>query len=293
MEKKVNYAVVGLFVILLGSAWLAISVWLVFGEITADYTRYRVYMDESVSGLYKDAPVKYRGVEVGKVHEIGLNPLVLDQVQLMLDIRTDVPIREDTVALLTAQGLTGVAFIDLTGGSLASPPLQARVGELYPVIKSGPSLFSRVDSLLTDLVLNLNTLAKDVTALLDGDEKQALRETILNIRDITAAVADQKTALATSVERLPALLARVDETAGKFEQMASKVAVTSESINRYVSNSGAGVQQFSQQTLPEFAALISELRRLADTMQGFGRKLEEDPRVLLYGRGLEAPGPGE
>ena len=293
MEKKVNYAVVGLFVILLGAAWLAISLWLVFGEITADYTRYRVYMDESVSGLYKDAPVKYRGVEIGKVHEIDLNPLVLDQVQLTLDIKTDVPIREDTVAVLTVQGLTGVAFIDLTGGSLASPPLKAAVGELYPVIKSGPSLFSRVDSLLTDLVSNLNILAKDVMSLLDSEDRQALKETILNIRDITAAVADQKAALGTSVESLPELFAQIDETAAKFEQMASKVAVTSESINRYVSKSGAGVQQFSQQTLPEFAALISELRRLADTMQGFGRKLEEDPSVLLYGRGFEAPGPGE
>jgi hypothetical protein len=53
------------------------------------------------------------------------------------------------------------------------------------------------------------------------------------------------------------------------------------------------VQQFSQQTLPELGALISELRRLADTMQAVGRKLKNDPRVLLYGRELEMPGPGE
>jgi len=53
------------------------------------------------------------------------------------------------------------------------------------------------------------------------------------------------------------------------------------------------VQQFSQQTLPEFGALISELRRLADTMQSLVQKLEDDPRVLIYGRDLEVPGPGE
>ena len=92
---------------------------------------------------------------------------------------------------------------------------------------------------------------------------------------------------------VPVLLAQIDETAREFEQMARKMAVTTENIDRYIGRSGAGVQQFSQQTLPEFAALIGELRRLADTMQGLGQKLEEDPRVLLYGRTLEVPGPGE
>jgi hypothetical protein len=75
--------------------------------------------------------------------------------------------------------------------------------------------------------------------------------------------------------------------------MADRVSAASESINTYVVGSGAGVQQFSRQTLPELGALISELRRLADTLQAVGRKLKDDPRVLLYGRDLELPGPGE
>ena len=75
--------------------------------------------------------------------------------------------------------------------------------------------------------------------------------------------------------------------------MAASVGVASEHISTYVEHSGSGVQQFSQQTLPEFGALISELRRLADTLQGIGSRLEADPRLLLYGRELELPGPGE
>ncbi len=293
MERKVNYAVVGLFVILLGAAFLAISLWLAVGEFSGNFTRYHVFVDESVSGLYRDAPVKYRGVEIGKVREIELNPLVPDQVQLTLDIKSNVPIRQDTVALLTVQGLTGVAFIDLTGGSLASPSLEAEADQIYPVIKSGPSFFSRLDESGSDLIKNLNVLTKGITELLDEEERQAIKQTIRNIRDITAELAGNRDDLGTGMARMPGLLEQIDVTAREFEQMARKVAVTSENINRYIGSSGAGVQQFSQQTLPEFAALIGELRRLADTMQGLGQKLEEDPRVLLYGRTLEVPGPGE
>ena len=90
MERQVNYAVVGLFVILLGAAWLAISLWLALGDFGTNYTRYHVFMNESVSGLHLDAPVKYRGVEIGRVRDIGLNPLVPEQVQLTLDIEADV-----------------------------------------------------------------------------------------------------------------------------------------------------------------------------------------------------------
>jgi len=176
---------------------------------------------------------------------------------------------------------------------LESPLLKADDGQPYPVIKTGPSFFFRLDQSGSELIANLNVLARDIAELIDDESRQAIKQAVLNIRDITTAIAGQKTGLASSLERLPALLVQIDQTTRAFEQMAGKVAVTSDTINRYVNKSGTGVQQFSQQTLPELGALISELRRLADTMQGLGQRLEDDPRVLLYGRDLETPGPGE
>lgn len=307
MQNKVNHAMVGLFVILLGGAWLAVSLWLALGDLSVQYRTYRVYLDESVSGLYLDAPVKYRGVEIGKVSGIRLNPQVPGQVQLTLDIESTAPITEDTVAVLTVQGLTGIAFVDLTGGSLESPPLQAEQGEPYPVIQAGPSFFSRLDTSGTELMANLNVLAHGLANVVDVGGEQTLREILENIRQITAALAGRRDELERSVqdaarllesgaraaEALPSLLARVDQTAQAFEVMAVSVGQASERINNYVEHSGAGVQQFSQQTLPELGSLISELRRLADTLQGVGKRLGDDPRLLLYGRELDLPGPGE
>ena len=307
MEKKINYAMVGLFVIVLGATWLAISLWLALGDFSTQYTRYHAYMDESVSGLYLDAPVKYRGVEIGNVRDIKLNPTVPGQVQLALDIESEVPIKEDTIAVLSVQGMTGIAFVDLTGGSLASLPLEAEDDQFYPVIQSGPSFFSRLDMSGTKLIANLNILANALAKVLDAEGTQTLREILDNINSITAAFANRQAELergivsasellengAVASEQLEPVLSQLDATARSFEEMAVTVSRTSESVNRSVVNSGAGVQQFSQQTLPELGALISELRRLADTLQGVGQNLEDDPRVLLYGRDLEKPGPGE
>ncbi|MDH3980625.1 MAG: MCE family protein [Gammaproteobacteria bacterium] len=307
MGNRIRNALVGMFVIIFGAAWVAVTLWLALGDLSIQYTTYRVYLDESVSGLYRDAPVKYRGVDVGKVTGIDLNPAVPDQVQLTLDVVSTTPIRVDTLAELAVQGLTGIAFVDLKGGSLESPMLVAKGGEEYPVISSSPSFFARLDTTSTELIASLNVMVNSLVKLMDADGRKSLKEIIANINTITTTVANRKQEIdhslvnasrllengAAATERLVPLLAQLDETVQSFQVMADRVGEASGSLNRYVEGSGTGVQQFSQQTLPEVGALISELRTLADSLKGVSEKLEDDPRVLLYGTDLEAPGPGE
>jgi len=307
MGKRLNNALVGVFVIALGLVWMGVTLWLALGDYTTHYTTYRVYLDESVSGLYLDAPVKYRGVDVGKVTGIELNPAVPDQVQLTLDVVSTTPIREDTLAELAVQGLTGIAFVDLKGGSLESPVLVIQDGEDYPIIRSAPSFFERLDMSGTELMGNLNVLISNLVRLLDAEGRQSLKQIIANVSAVTGTLAARKTELGQAVvdgarlmensvavaERIEPLLTQLHATAESFENMAAKVAAASESLNRYVDSSGSGVQQFSRQTLPEVGTLVGELRTLADTLKGVSEKLEEDPRALLYGSELEMPGPGE
>ena len=307
MRKQLNNALVGVFVIVLGLAWMGITLWLALGDYATQYTTYRVYLDESVSGLYRDAPVKYRGVDVGKVTGIELNPEVPDQVELTLDVVSTTPIREDTLAELAVQGLTGVAFVDLKGGSLEAPVLTAQQGQEYPVIRSAPSFFERLDMSGTELMGNLNVLISNLARLLDTEGRQSLRQIIANINTVTTTLAARNTELGQAVvdgarlmknsvaasERIEPLLAQLQETAQSFEAMGDKVAAVSENLNHYVESSGSGVQQFSRQTLPELGTLVGELRTLTDTLKGVSEKLEDDPRALLYGREIEMPGPGE
>lgn len=161
MEEKVNLAVVGAFVLILGTALIGAVLWLSSGQtVGTAYDIYQCYMQESVSGLNLNAPVRYHGVDVGRVRNIALAPGNVEQVQLTLAIKRGTPVKTDTVAILQTQGLTGIAYVDLAGGSRNAPALEAREGEPYPVIGTGPSLMVRLDTSLIDAAQTLKNLAR-------------------------------------------------------------------------------------------------------------------------------------
>jgi phospholipid/cholesterol/gamma-HCH transport system substrate-binding protein len=161
MEEKVNFAVVGVFVLVLSAALIGGVLWLSSGRsYGTSYNLYLTYMKESVAGLNLNASVRYRGVEVGHVKKIVLAPGNVEQVQLTLAIESGTPIKTDTVAVLSTQGLTGIAFVDLTGGSRDAPVLETQASEPYAVIRSGPSLMVRLDASLVDAALTLKNVAR-------------------------------------------------------------------------------------------------------------------------------------
>src|SRR3989338_5372216 len=106
MEPKINYTIVGLFVIILLSVLIFGIIWLSSGVSTKKYTIYQVNMNESVDGLTPEAPVEYNGVVVGDVENITLNKRNPQQVILLLHIEENTPVTENTVATLMVQGLT-------------------------------------------------------------------------------------------------------------------------------------------------------------------------------------------
>ena len=124
-----NYPLVGLFVLVFGAALIAGVLWLAAGgAIQKKYDLYVAIEDESVAGLNLNAPVKYSGVDVGKVQEIRLDPGNPQRVNLLFAIERGTPIKEDTVAVLKTQGLTGIAYVELSGGARDSPPLRPVAG---------------------------------------------------------------------------------------------------------------------------------------------------------------------
>jgi phospholipid/cholesterol/gamma-HCH transport system substrate-binding protein len=129
MEPKVNYALVGAFVVLLGLTILGAILWLGKTDYRGIYDRYYVYTRESVAGLSVDSTVKYRGVDVGRVKEVILNPENAEEVRVTLDIVGGTPIKIDTQAVLVTQGLTGLVTLNLTGGSREAPPLTPVAGQ--------------------------------------------------------------------------------------------------------------------------------------------------------------------
>jgi len=320
MEPKVNYVLVGSFVVLLGATVLAGILWLGKTDYRGVYDRYEAYMRESVAGLSVNSTVKYRGVDVGRVKDIALNPDNPEEVRLTLDITRGTPIKTDTRAVLETQGLTGLATINLTGGSREAPSLQALEGQEYPVIKTGPSLFFRLDEAisrllsekgLSQLLVDLDMAAKRAAEVLDEENRTALKRTIKDLSDVAQSVAAHKAQMeqglngaarsadnlvkvTTSLnEQIPVLLARINKSAAALGTLTEELAQTSKVVGAVVNESRPELQQFSRQTLPETGLLVTELRQLASTLTRVARDLEREPNSLLFGRTAAPRGPGE
>ena len=320
MEPKVNYILVGAFVVMLGATILGAIFWLGKTDYRGIYDRYYVYTRESVAGLSVDSTVKYRGVDVGRVKQVILNPENAEEVRVTLDIVGGTPVKTDTQAVLVTQGLTGLVTLNLTGGSREAPLLTPIAGQDYPVIKSVPSLFGRLDGtlakLLSDqglstLVANLNGLAQNAASALDEDNRTVLRQILKDLSAVTKVLAERSGQMDRGVQQavqaadqsarvteqlskqLPALVERLSRSAAGLQQMTEDLSRTSRSVGEMVGASRPGIEQFSRQTLADTGLLVTELRQLTATLNRVAQQVERQPNVLVLGRSAQPKGPGE
>ncbi|MDH5430199.1 MAG: MCE family protein, partial [Nitrospirota bacterium] len=209
MEPKVNYLLAGSFVLVLSIVTLGLVVWLGKSDYRGVYDRYYSYMRQSVSGLSVNSSVKYRGVDVGRVKDIALNPENTEEVRLTLDILQGTPIKTDTVATLETQGLTGLATLNLEGGSREAPALVVEPGQEIPVIPSRTSLFFRLDMALSRLLSedslsklfkNLNDFSENAMAMMSEENRVHIERTLTDLSTISRILAGQGDSINHAIE---------------------------------------------------------------------------------------------
>lgn len=124
METDKHYFVEGLFIIVFAFAAALLSVWLT-NSGRRDDVLYRIYFSESVSGLSVGDTVKFQGVDIGNVKTLKLDTADPQRVEVDVSLRKDAPVKTDTRASLNLKGITGVVFIELSGGSANAQTLAA------------------------------------------------------------------------------------------------------------------------------------------------------------------------
>ena len=303
-----NYTLVGAFVLVLGAALVAVLLWLAAGG--AFQTKYDLYFaieDESVAGLNLNAPVKHLGVDVGKVRDIRLDPANPERVILLFAIERGTSIKEDTVAVLKTQGLTGITYVELSGGTREAPPLLAIAGNEYPVIRTKPSLSARLENVLTNVLAKLDSTSNNINAVLSTENRAAFTSALTDIAAVARTVAARKDVLdaglrnaartfentsSASAQVGPAI-DRIGRSAEAVEKMGNQVTRTSENATNTLDSVGADVKRFGTETLPELERLLGELSTLSTSLRRLSEQTERDPRGFIFGRKPVPDGPGE
>jgi phospholipid/cholesterol/gamma-HCH transport system substrate-binding protein len=254
------------------------------------------FRNTSVQGLIIGSLVKYRGVEVGRVVRIRVNPTDLDSILVDVKIRTDVVVKTDMTASMVYVGLTGQKYIEISGGTMSAPNLAAR-GE----IPTSRGLGEKAD----DIVNNIDTTAKRITELLSAENIAKIDAFLTNVEKSSATVSGVLDSRRASLENT---LLSIEKATADFAQATKGLAPMTEDLEKLINT----VEANSQKTLDniarrfsaeEMGAVLKDVRdflataslslkrvesvlveQQVDNLARFSREIADEPSAILRTR---------
>lgn len=292
MESRINYTIVGLFVVLLSAGLITFAYWLGKHGGKQEYDQYLVYMSESVAGLSTDASVKYRGVDVGTVDHMDINPQNSEEVELLLRIKHSTPIKVDTRAKLKSFGITGLTFIELTGGG-KDVPLLKKTGDAIPVIPAIPSTFAQIDEALKELAQKSTLALEKFDQLLSRENLDNIAVILSETKMLAKDIRGQLQGFHKIVDNGVVMELRVTEAFAQVEAASVSVKKMADSLEKNYADVGQNMGRDVRRSLDSLNQLLYDLDILARDMQGTLQAIKVSPGDLLFKHSRPKPGPGE
>ncbi|MGH8175821.1 MAG: MlaD family protein [Steroidobacter sp.] len=300
MEREANYAAVGAFIVLVVAMAIAFVLWYTDARDGREYDLYEIYFTGSVSGLDRGSPVRYLGVDVGRVRRLGIDPDDASRVAVVAEIDESAPISSATRASLGLQGVTGLLFINLKEASDVDRTAPLKQGVRYPVIDSVASDFDVFLASLPELMSRANALLERVGRVLSDENLAGLADTITNLRTASAALPQTSDNIAKLVEQLSATVTEIHgaaeslrgisedarpEVRAALERLtstANSLAEASARVDTFTRKSEVQLGHFTEQGLFELERLVRETRSAAREFRDLSRSLQENPSQILY-----------
>lgn len=286
LESKTNYFAVGLAVLLLTAGLIIAGLWLSVGFDQKKYNTYMVYMQEAVSGLTIESPVKFNGVKVGYIDKIELNEANPQQVTLYLQITETTPITVSTQATLVAQGITGATFLGLSATTPSTKPLQKTTGDRYPVIPYKPSFFNQLET-------NINELSNSIKRVFDEKNTKNIKKSLANLQEITSVIEKNSENLNASLQDLPKLISNLKDSVQQFNKMSTDVAAAGIQLSDTMKAGRNSIDKISQQAIPPAVLLLRRLELIAANLEKVSADMRQNPAVIIRGSAPPKAGPGE
>ncbi|RLA73509.1 MAG: MCE family protein [Epsilonproteobacteria bacterium] len=298
---------------------LGFAYWLLKPSVEDATKKYHINFDESVLGLNIDSAVKYRGINVGKVTGLRINPKNSEQVEVLVTILKTTPIKETTVAKLTSQGITGLSYINLSMGNNGALALKAKAGEKYPVIKTEDSFFERFEKSLGTVSTKLSqTLTRTSELLNEENQKQIAllltkaasfmgqMEKLMNDKAIANLHSSIKN-IDTASNKFDAMLPKVEYFIDKSVAWEDKISTSFSSISKSylgikssmdifkgaISNGEFNIKEITSDVMPTLNSTLLEMQHFMISIENVLNQYERSPGDILYKQEEIKKGPGE
>jgi phospholipid/cholesterol/gamma-HCH transport system substrate-binding protein len=280
METKANYVAVGAFVLACVIGLVVTILWLAGAQYSQEYAYYQAYFTGSVTGLGKGTVTRYNGIDVGRIKDLQFDPNDPQRVIVTLQVQPNLNIREDSVASIDSQGLTGGSFVEISGGTAKSPILTAKENQEYPIIRTKPSTFAQLEQSAPEVVAKLNVAASRLNDLLNDNNRRAISQILGNLNETTTVLARRSADIDATIANANKAMANLSDASNGLKPTLQHVDLTVQKFGKVADDTdnfinGDGLAQLSD--------LIGEMRRLVRNLDQFSDQLNRQPTKLLFG----------
>lgn len=304
METRAHYVAIGAFVLAMVFLGFVAVLYLGSVHLTTHFARYDIYFKGPVTGLSKGAVVEYNGIPVGRVFNLEIDPNNVERIRVTVEIEDKVVIKSDVEANVESNLLSGVSYILLAKGTQGAPPLVAKPGQLYPVIKSRRSTLASISARGPALLDQLSRIGDHLDDMMNKHNREAFAQILDNTREITGTLAardkdiakiavNANTALVSLTKALDDIDRSYTEPGGVKDRLThslaslDKAAVgvdkASHAIGQVAGEARVSVHDVNTQTLVALDALLHETRVLVAGLTRFETEIARDPSRLLLG----------
>ncbi|UCV06390.1 MlaD family protein [Dechloromonas denitrificans] len=299
MENKSHAFAAGLFALLLVAAMLLAIYWL--GGDKDNTHDYIVVTKQNIGGLNPQAQVRYRGIRVGKVSDIRLDPEDYSNILVTISVNEDVPLTRGTIARLNYQGVTGLAHILLLETGKDMEPLEPN-DEKPPHITMLPSLLDELGETGAATLRQARQLMVNANAMLSEENRQHLTATLANLE---SASANMKPALENlngtmgqmkkllddrNIKNISVAAGEVGPLLAETRLLIGKMQAATDKLDVAIGDPSATGASALMPRLNEMATDFSMTSRQLSRVL---RILEDTPQGLVFGAPALPPGPGE
>ncbi len=287
MERNVNYVMVGVIVLMTLAGIAVFASWVIGGLDQNRYKYYTVIFTNAVSGLNINSPVEYKGVRVGQVTDIVLDPLRPNIVQVNMKVKEKTPVQSYTDVSLGIQSITGLSRIELdTPLGEHEPP--EKIAEFpYPVLQGNSRQLGKLLEDLPEIAAKILSISQKIDATLDEQTIKDIRASSHNVRELSEEL--KKLMSDKNIQRIEHILDNAETASEDFAKVGEKVTRTAEEIEVLANKLGdaveSGQEEFgtlTRKSVDQILGLVQDGRKMASEIRDLADALEENPSQLLY-----------